>query len=411
MTFVHVLERIAQFLACARSPPVPTAPAWLAAASACCRRARVRRSSAVPLVSPGPDSFHRITKARNRLASSIEGRARAAMIAAVTAVKRGAVVVGAAGLGVVAYKWTTYRRNGDGTRSNGARVVTPGARCRSRSSCHPCRRRVRVAPSATDLRLGDRKRELDAQLELRTATEVTQTLGAMKGVLMKVGQLASFLDDGLPENVRASLAELQHEAPPMSAELAAGVIEEELGLPPDRALRDVGSRYRSRPRRSARSTAPSPRTATQSRSRCSTRASSRRSRPTSTTSVRSMQLMGMLFPALEPEPIVAELRARLLEELDYRNEAANQQLFADSYRDHPFIHVPVGRGRAEHRTGPHVRARRRRALLGDGDVGSVRARPHRGDAVPVRVPQPVPACTRSTVIRIPATTCSDRAVT
>src|SRR5262249_58321888 len=62
------------------------------------------------------------------------------------------------------------------------------------------------------------------------------TLGAMKGVLMKVGQLASFLDDGLPEHVRASLAELQHEAPPMSAELAAGVIEEELGLPPDRVF-------------------------------------------------------------------------------------------------------------------------------------------------------------------------------
>jgi len=50
--------------------------------------------------------------------------------------------------------------------------------------------------------------------------------------------------------------------------------------------------------------------------------------------------MGMLFPALEPEPIVRELRERLLEELDYRNEASNQQLFADWYRGHPFIHVP-----------------------------------------------------------------------
>jgi predicted unusual protein kinase regulating ubiquinone biosynthesis (AarF/ABC1/UbiB family) len=50
--------------------------------------------------------------------------------------------------------------------------------------------------------------------------------------------------------------------------------------------------------------------------------------------------IGMLFPGLEPEPLVAELRERLVEELDYRLEADNQRLFADFYRGHPFIHVP-----------------------------------------------------------------------
>jgi predicted unusual protein kinase regulating ubiquinone biosynthesis (AarF/ABC1/UbiB family) len=50
--------------------------------------------------------------------------------------------------------------------------------------------------------------------------------------------------------------------------------------------------------------------------------------------------IGMLFPGLEPEPLVAELRERLAEELDYRLEADNQRLFAAYYRDHPFIHVP-----------------------------------------------------------------------
>ena len=48
----------------------------------------------------------------------------------------------------------------------------------------------------------------------------------------------------------------------------------------------------------------------------------------------------MLFPGLDPEPVVVELKARLSEELDYANEAANQRLFADYYRGHPFIHVP-----------------------------------------------------------------------
>ena len=68
----------------------------------------------------------------------------------------------------------------------------------------------------------ERKEALDAELELRTAEDVTATLGQMKGVLMKLGQIASFVDDGMPEAVRTALEQLQADAPPMSAELAAG---------------------------------------------------------------------------------------------------------------------------------------------------------------------------------------------
>ena len=38
--------------------------------------------------------------------------------------------------------------------------------------------------------------------------------------------------------------------------------------------------------------------------------------------------------------MVAEIRERLIEELDYSLEAVNQQAFADFYRGHPFISVP-----------------------------------------------------------------------
>jgi predicted unusual protein kinase regulating ubiquinone biosynthesis (AarF/ABC1/UbiB family) len=50
--------------------------------------------------------------------------------------------------------------------------------------------------------------------------------------------------------------------------------------------------------------------------------------------------LGLVFSGLDPKPLVEELRARLVEELDYRIEADNQQLFADYYTGHPFIHVP-----------------------------------------------------------------------
>jgi hypothetical protein len=48
----------------------------------------------------------------------------------------------------------------------------------------------------------------------------------------------------------------------------------------------------------------------------------------------------VLYKNFDPKPFVEEIRTRFGEELDYRLEAANQQLFADWYRGHPFIHVP-----------------------------------------------------------------------
>ena len=40
------------------------------------------------------------------------------------------------------------------------------------------------------------------------------------------------------------------------------------------------------------------------------------------------RVLAMLFPGLEPGPLVAELRERLTEELDYTVEASNQRFFA-----------------------------------------------------------------------------------
>src|SRR6187200_2172255 len=43
-----------------------------------------------------------------------------------------------------------------------------------------------------------RREELRTELQLRSAAEVAATLGNLKGALMKLGQLASFVDEGLP---------------------------------------------------------------------------------------------------------------------------------------------------------------------------------------------------------------------
>ncbi len=123
---------------------------------------------------------------------------------------------------------------------------------------------ARYAASAPRLfaAAGEQRQLLREDLALRTAEDVVDTLGSMKGVMMKIGQMASYVDDGLSPAVRHTLARLQDSVPPMSPRLAAAVVEEELGVPPERAASAwrmpdscAGAR-RSAPRRSS-STWPS----------------------------------------------------------------------------------------------------------------------------------------------------------
>ena len=61
--------------------------------------------------------------------------------------------------------------------------------------------------------------------------------------------------------------------------------------------------------------------------------------------LRNTDLLGALlatgFGGLDPAEMVAEIKERLTEELDYRHERDNQRRFVDYYRGHPFIDVPA----------------------------------------------------------------------
>jgi predicted unusual protein kinase regulating ubiquinone biosynthesis (AarF/ABC1/UbiB family) len=185
----------------------------------------------------------------------------------------------------------------------------------------------------------ERQAELDQRYELKTAEQIASALGNMKGALMKLGQMASYLDSGLPPPVREALAELQQNAPPMSAELAARVVEDELGGPPDQvflewdpvpiASASIGQVHRAITR-DGRAVAV----------KVQYPGVDQAIKADLDNSGLIFGALGMAFPGLDPGPLVEEIRARIVEELDYRIEARNQQLFVDYYRDHPFIHVP-----------------------------------------------------------------------
>jgi predicted unusual protein kinase regulating ubiquinone biosynthesis (AarF/ABC1/UbiB family) len=161
---------------------------------------------------------------------------------------------------------------------------------------------------------------------------------------MKLGQMAAYLDEGLPEPLRLALAQLQSQAPPMAPELAAGVIERELGAPPEQlflewdptpiAAASIGQVHRALWRDPA----------TGQERAVAVKVQYPGVDAAITADLDNTDLIGTIFAqafkGLDPGPMVAELRARIGEELDYVHEAANQRVFADFYRGHPFIHVP-----------------------------------------------------------------------
>lgn len=187
-----------------------------------------------------------------------------------------------------------------------------------------------------------RREELSRAREIKTAQQVADELGNMKGALMKLGQMASYLDDGLPEPLRLALSQLQSQAPPMSVELVRQEVERELGA----SIEEMFAAFDEEPIAAAsigqvhRAILRTP----EGEKAVAVKVQYPGVAEAIDADIKTADLLGTLlafgFKSLNPEEMVLEIKDRLREELDYVNEARNQQLFADFYEGHPFIHVP-----------------------------------------------------------------------
>jgi len=161
----------------------------------------------------------------------------------------------------------------------------------------------------------------------------------MKGVLMKLGQMASYVDDGLSPGVRRTLSRLQDSVPPMSPELAAQVVREELGGPPEQ----VFARWDPEPIAAA-SIGQVHRAITHDGRAVAVKVQYPGIAETIAADLGNVALLRRMLritaPAQDVDALIAELRDRVLEELDYRREAENQRLVAAYYDGHPTICVP-----------------------------------------------------------------------
>jgi predicted unusual protein kinase regulating ubiquinone biosynthesis (AarF/ABC1/UbiB family) len=169
---------------------------------------------------------------------------------------------------------------------------------------------------------------------------IAQTLGELKGAVMKVGQMASIAGDLLPKELSEALGALQREAPPMDFEVIAEQIERELGAPPP----SLFQRFDVEPFASA-SIGQVHRARTDDGREVVVKVQY----PGVDAAVDSdlahlklaLRASGLVkVPRKVLDAVFGELRARLHEELDYCNEADNVRLFGDYYRDHPKVVVP-----------------------------------------------------------------------
>lgn len=190
------------------------------------------------------------------------------------------------------------------------------------------------------------------EFHVRSAERYAELLGHSKGALMKAGQMASFalVSPMVPAELQSiyqgALIGLCDEAPPMAPRLTREVLERELGGRTEKlfaqfdweplAAASIGQVHAARLRdgRAVAVKIQYPGVAE------AIHADLKNTELLAT--FLSLIVGGISSRRLsfDLRGAAREMGARILEELDYRLEAANQAEFAEYYRGHPFIHVP-----------------------------------------------------------------------
>ncbi|HOI10260.1 MAG TPA: AarF/ABC1/UbiB kinase family protein [Myxococcota bacterium] len=169
---------------------------------------------------------------------------------------------------------------------------------------------------------------------------MVRSLGQLKGVAMKMGQILSYIDLDVPPDLRAALAVLQTHSPPMPFERVAGIVRADLGERADALLAgmsaepvaaaSIGQVHRAR-------LPDGTDVAVKVRYPDIDRAIAGDFR----TAAVGTRMASLLFPGAHVDDLVAEARERFLAECDYEREAAAQERFAALYPAHPTLVIPA----------------------------------------------------------------------
>ncbi|MFI6133956.1 ABC1 kinase family protein [Micromonospora sp. NPDC051141] len=194
---------------------------------------------------------------------------------------------------------------------------------------------------------------ISAEIQQRTAEQLFSVLGQLKGGAMKFGQALSVFEAALPEEVaapyRQALTKLQEAAPPLPAATVHKVLAEQLG--PDwrdrfvsfddtpAAAASIGQVHRAVWRDPGYGPDGGP-----LHRDVAVKIQYPGAGEALLADLKQLSRLGGMFRAIQPgldvKPLLAELRERITEELDYELEAESQRAFAAAYADDPDIFIP-----------------------------------------------------------------------
>jgi predicted unusual protein kinase regulating ubiquinone biosynthesis (AarF/ABC1/UbiB family) len=175
--------------------------------------------------------------------------------------------------------------------------------------------------------------------DLESLAALALSVGQLKGVAMKAGQLVSYLELQLPPELTSALAVLQTHSPPMSFDRVAAIVTAELGEQASALLANmdiapvaaasIGQVHRSR--------LPSGQhVAVKVQYPGMEAAIASDFRP----AALGTRFASILAPGADVTTIVREARRALLEECDYAREARYQKRFARIYAGHAMLAIP-----------------------------------------------------------------------
>ncbi|RLT94232.1 MAG: AarF/ABC1/UbiB kinase family protein [Ketobacter sp.] len=178
------------------------------------------------------------------------------------------------------------------------------------------------------------------QLYSDIGKQIAQTLGEMKGAVMKVGQIASQVKDMLPDEVASALEVLQKESPPMPYAMIRRQLIKALGDTPE----NLFAHFDETPFAAA-SIGQVHRALTKEGEECVVKIQYPGVKESCDSDLkhlkRALKLAGLVKVSAEViDQTFEEIRRMLYEELDYVHEAENLTLFRDYYQDHPYIVMP-----------------------------------------------------------------------
>ncbi|MFC8346624.1 ABC1 kinase family protein [Streptomyces sp. NPDC057280] len=192
--------------------------------------------------------------------------------------------------------------------------------------------------------VGESAEIVGRELQQRTAEQLFKVLGELKGGAMKFGQALSVFESALPEEVagpyRAALTKLQEAAPPMPTRTVHRVLEERLGA----NWQEFFLEFEDKPSAAA-SIGQVHRGVWHDGREVAVKVQYPGAGEALLSDLNQLsrfaRLLGPLIPGMDIKPLIAELRDRVSEELDYGLEAQAQQVHAEEFADDPDVVVPA----------------------------------------------------------------------